>query len=115
MEGDENDEQLLSRHSYKPGYSRKTRITFNFSTDVSACYLKKLAHLARMHTVAEFLLLAQEHCNFSEECCQSVAKQACSKYLSEKSPIQNFSTLQKNRLCDLTISLNTADSSFTQQ
>lgn len=68
-----------------------------------------------MHTAAEFLLLAQEHCNFSEECSQLVAEEACNKYLIEDSPIQNFTKLQNNRLCDLTISLITADTSFIQK
>lgn len=110
MGNGENEEHF----SAKPSYSRKTRVTLN-TADASSCYLKKLTHLACMHTVAEFLLLAQEHCNFSEDCCQFVAEQACSKYLIEESQIENFARLQNNRLCDLTISLNTADTSFIQK
>lgn len=91
-------------------------MSFHFNANTSTVRnLKKLTHLARMHVVVEFLLLTQARCNFSEESCQSVAEQACNNYMGRNSPIQSFSMLQNNKLCDLTITLNSADSSITQK
>lgn len=90
-------------------------MTFNFGASGNELLNReKLKHLARMHAIVEFLLLLQDHSEFSEEVYQFVAESACNKYMASNSPIHNFAALQKNRLCDLTITLDTVDASIKE-
>lgn len=95
----------------KPEQMRKTRMTFNTGTSTNKL-INLAKHLARMHTVVEFLMLVHDQFRFSKECYQKVAQVACDKYMSSNSPIEDIATLQKNRLCDLSMSINSIDEGF---
>lgn len=102
--------------SLKPEYTRKTRMTFNIGRSGSEILNSgKLEHLARMHAIVEFFLLIQDHSKFSPECYQDIGENACRKYMAPDSPIENFSGLQNNTLCDLTVRMKYIDISVTEK
>lgn len=100
----------------KPEHTRKSRMTFNCGTSGNEVLNSgKLKHLARMHAIIEFFLLVEDHTEFPRECYQYIGEYACNKYMTPNSPIQSFSAVQKNRLCDLTMAMNCVNASVIKK
>lgn len=76
---------------------------------------RKLKHLARMHVIVEFFLLIQDHSKFPSKCYQDIGEYAVIKYMGPDSPIQNFSALEKSKLCDLTLKMDCIDASIVKE
>lgn len=92
---------------------RKTGLNFNIGNEI--LNTKKLKHLAQMHAVLEFFLLIKDHAKFPTKCYQYIGECAYKKYVGENSPIPDFSTLQKSKLCDLTLSMDCIDESVIEE
>lgn len=102
--------------SVKSECLRKTRMTFDFGANENVeLYSARLKHLARMHAVVEFFLLVEDQTGFLPETYQYIGRCACNKYMTPTSPIQDFSALQANRLCDLTLTVNCIDESVIKE
>lgn len=102
--------------SSKPDLSRRTRTTFNLETSLNTSFnTEKLKHLARMHVIVEFFLLFEDHANFPTECFECIGEYAYNKFMGPNSTIQNFSALEKSKLCDLTLMIDCIDSSVIEE
>lgn len=93
--------------------SRNTTAVLHFGAPVTSVEESqhKLYQLSALHIVLEFLqLMATGYgVTMSFEALQSIGQHAFDKYLGCNSPISLFSTLLENRLCDITVSLNSSE------
>lgn len=90
-------------------------MTFKFESGGNEICVQKLKHLARMHVIVEFFLLIQDHSKFPSKCYQCIGEYAVVKYMGPDSPIQNFSALEKSKLCDLTLKMDCIDASIVKE
>lgn len=93
--------------------SRNTTAVLHFGAAVTSVEESqyKLYQLSALHIVLEFLqLMATGYgLTMSFEALQSIGQQVFDKYLRCNSPIASFSSLLENRLCDITVSLNSSE------